>query len=135
MIEDAVQYILSTNAALAALVGARIYYFKALQTVTMPYVVIYKVSGVPYQSHSGSTLTKSRIQATCVSDNYNEASGVSSAVKTALQGYQGTVEGVRIDSCLLDNDYDASDTLNYRTDIQQEKYVQKILDFILIHGG
>ena len=71
MIETEIYSYLSAYAGLIALIGDRIYPLKAVQEVTCPYVVFFKVSNIRQHSHDGfSTLQKSRYQCSCYATRY-----------------------------------------------------------------
>ena len=79
---------------LIAIVGQRIYYVKAPQDVTTPYIVLIKVSGTREHSHDGASgLANPRFQVSCFSDTYYEAKQIVEQVQSALQGFSGTMGG------------------------------------------
>lgn len=123
MIEAAINSILLV--ALVASVEDRIYPGKAPQKVTTPYVVYSKISSPRDHTHDGASgLCKSRIQVAIFSEDYLEVKQVVDSVREALDGYKGTSEGVRIDSCLLINEQD----------LPEPTMEQVSLDFQIIHN-
>jgi hypothetical protein len=107
MIEHAIQSLVANDSTVAGLVDDRIYYMTAPQDVSLPYIVIFKVSSVREHCHEGfSNLTHSRIQFSVFSETYYNGKQISDAIKTVLDGYKGTSEGVAIHSSLFDGEGD-----------------------------
>lgn len=94
LIEQAILNELAGTAGLTAIVGQRIYYVKAPQDVTVPYVVLFKVSGVREHSHDGASgLGNPRFQVSCFAETYYQAKQIAQQVQSALQGFSGTMGG------------------------------------------
>jgi hypothetical protein len=103
-IETAIRNKLIANAALAALVGQRIYYVgKVSQDVAMPYVTLQVISKITLHSHQGNShLTTARIQINSFDDSYLGCKAVDAAIFAALDSFVGTASGLYIGSCLQD---------------------------------
>jgi hypothetical protein len=127
MIEHAIHSILLDNTTLTALTSTRIYYLKAPQDVTLPYVVLTKISSLRFHSHDGkSDLCETRLQMSCFAETYYNSKQVADAVRGVLDAYSGTSESVRIDSCLLINEQDLYES--------GDGIVHVALDFQIIHN-
>lgn len=130
LIEQGILNELVGTAGLTAIVGQRIYYVRAPQDVTLPYVVFFKVSGVREHSHEGASgLANPRFQISCFAETYYEAKQIAQQVQSALQGFSGTMggdDGVSVNGSFYVNE----------TDIYEEgtKLYHVALDFILWHS-
>jgi len=110
LIEQAIRTQLAGTTAVAALVGERIYYGKALQDAARPYLVINKISAQREHAHDGALgMVNARIQISCFAGSYAAAKSLAVAVQAVLECYQGTlggVGGVYVGSCFYDNEVD-----------------------------
>ena len=98
---------LQATAAVTALVGTRIYPQVAPQGTTADYVT-YEGSGNPIQDHGGSGgLYRARVSFLCHSATYANAKAVAAAIRAALDGFRGTMQGVSVGSCLQEMEADA----------------------------
>ncbi len=108
-IENSLLLKLQETAAISALVGTRIYYVKAPQDVTCPYIVINKVSKVPQLTLTGvSSGVICRIQINVFDTTYKSCQDIVAAIKTAIHcatGVFGT-GGVYVQGCFYDNETD-----------------------------
>ena len=106
-IEEAVVVRMGGDAGLTALIGTRLFPLRVPQDADMPAIAYQKISSPKTHSHSGSShLAQSRIQFTCEADDYATAKAVANAVRDCWDGFAGTVDGVRIDSALVQDDRD-----------------------------
>ena len=91
--------ILSADAGVSAIVSTRIYPDIAAQGTALPFVVYNLTRLVPSDTKSGvSQLDEERYDLTCVSDLYSESISLSEDVRTALDRYNGVVNGVNVQS-------------------------------------
>lgn len=91
-IELAILTELGNASALTALVSNRIYYVRAPQNVTTPYIVFFKVSSIRNHSHDGSShLAVSRFQFSIFADTYKECKDIAVQIQSSLQGKSGNV--------------------------------------------
>ena len=104
---------LAAYAGLTALVGTRIYPVRAPQDVTLPYVVLHRISGVREQTITRSVgSTSVRVQASCFSDRYTTdgsnygADEVRAQVRAAFLAYVTGSGGVTIHDLELGTDID-----------------------------
>ena len=105
MIEEALYTYLTGYAALAALVGARVYPMQAPQDAIYPLVVYQQVSGPREYSHSGpSNLAHPRFQFTAWAATFFESRQVAAQVRAALGGYAGTVGTETLYAVFIDNE-------------------------------
>lgn len=110
LIETAIQSALSADAGVAALVGDRIYYTRAIQDTAKPYIVFSKVGGVRMHTHQGAAgLVHARFQFSAFAETYIAAKNVQVEVQDVLQGFQGTLGGaggVEVYTCHYENEID-----------------------------
>lgn len=86
IIENALHIHLLAQAGLTALIGQKLYYVTAPQTVEEPYIVFFKVSAVPEYSLRGhSGLINARFQFSIFADTYYETKLIARQVQLALQ--------------------------------------------------
>jgi len=107
MIEHALRSLLINDAEIQTLVAERIYYNQAIQEVSLPYVVMFKVSAPRVHSHQGySNLANPRMQFSCFAETYLEGKTIARAIQRILQGFRGVSENVHIQMCLYVNEVD-----------------------------
>lgn len=130
-IDESLVSILTTSPAVTAICGQRIYPLTARQTAVKPLVIYQRISSMRSRSHDGpSGLARQRFQFRCVGNGFAEARGLADAVRGALDGYQGTVAGVRIDAVLFENEMDMDDVA---LDAEATAY-SVLMDFFVWHG-
>lgn len=103
-IGNVIYNILSNNAALAALVGTKIYPSETPQAIAMP-VVLYSIENIePLTSKDGvSKLDVYSIDISCFSNKYDEMIDIYQAIRTALDRYKGTNSTIKIDQINFKN--------------------------------
>lgn len=117
----------STFAGLIALVGLRIHPKKLPQGEPLPAVVYQRISTPRYPTHQGSSgLASPRFQFTCWGRTDIEAENVAAQVRAAFDGLHTTIDGVRIDAGLIDNELEDSD--------DDQDLHRVIVDVVLWHG-
>lgn len=113
MIDQAVHSILISNAALAALVGVKIYNVEAPQESVVPVVVFQKISATGRELYHRGVLPhcETRWQFTCIGETVTQAKQVAAAVIAALHGYYGaSPDGSGfINYCRIENEVDIVD--------------------------
>lgn len=104
----AIYSILTSDSAVSAIVGNRVYPQIAAQGAAFPFVVYVLQDTSPSDTKSGvSTLDEVRYDIVVASESYAEASDLTNKIRTALDRYTGTVSGVVIDSIqFIDLDVD-----------------------------
>jgi len=86
IIENALHIHLLAQSGLTALIGQKLYYVTAPQTVVAPYVVFFKVSAVPEYCLTGHCgLINARFQFSIFADTYHETKLISRQIQLALQ--------------------------------------------------
>lgn len=130
-IDESLVTILQASTAVTALAGQRIYPLRALQTAQRPLVIYQRISATREHSHDGpSGLARPRFQFRCVANSFSQARGLADAVRGALDGYQGTVGGVRIDAIVFQNELDTDDAA-----MDEDATTASVLmDFYVWHG-
>ena len=99
---------LQASPAVTALLGTRIYPQVAPQNTTADYVTYELLSGHPFQDHGGSGgLHRARMSFLSHSATYAGAKAVVAAIRAALDGFSGTMQGVAVGSCLQEMEADA----------------------------
>lgn len=128
MEEDLIAALLR-NAALNARVGVNIYWGKASDAVSKPYIVLNRVSGLRDTTMDGASgLVASRVQVDCWDTHYLDAKKVARAVEGALSGRrfrQGNTEFRGFFLVAERDGYDHSDT--------PDKLFGVSLDFTIWH--
>lgn len=94
VIETALMTYLLAQSGITSLVSTRIYFVRAPQDVTAPYLVVNKISGTREQSHEANThLAHPRFQLSAFGATYAACKAIIAAAQAALQGYYGTMGG------------------------------------------
>jgi Protein of unknown function (DUF3168) len=107
MIEEAIYTRLTGFAGLFALIGTRVFANTVEQNDTYPAIFYQRISGARFHSLTGSSgLARPVFQFDILAKTYPEVKAVAEQVRLCLDGYQGTVSGVEINSALLLNDED-----------------------------
>lgn len=125
-IEEALIYKLANDAAVTALVAARVYPIRMPQGVTLPCLTYQRISTPRLHTHdkAGGTAYP-RFQITAWDDNPKDVATLANTVRTCLDGFKGTVSTVVIQAILSDDDndgYDAESQIYWRN-----------LDFFIWH--
>jgi hypothetical protein len=115
-IEEALVTRMLATSTITALIGsgttARLFPLVIPQTATLPAIAYQKISSPKEQAHTGSShLCRSRLQITCEADNYAAVKALATAVKDCWNSFRGTVSGLRIDGCAIDNEVDSASEL------------------------
>ena len=98
MIEPAFRILLKDAAAVAPLVGDRLYFAVAPQNERRPRIVLALVSarsGHTFAGRGGYVI--GRMQVDCLAPTYPQAKELAKAAQDALDGYTGTTDGTAID--------------------------------------
>ena len=84
--------ILANDAGVSALVSTKIYWNEIPQGKTKPVICLHLVSEINSHTMSGTVdLENSIVQVDCWAETLTDATALSDAAKTALDGYSGTV--------------------------------------------
>lgn len=127
--ELALYTLLSEDAAVSALAGNRIYPLRAPDRVALPYLTYQRISGARWRSIDGpSGMAQPRIQVDVWADRYDVSKSVAGAVRNALDGWRGTVAGVRVGGIALEGDQDL-----FEDEVDPPLY-RVSLDFIVTHN-
>ena len=107
VIEEALYSRLTNDAGVFALVGLRVYPQVIPQDAAYPAIAYERLTGEHIRSLTGSSQAANpRYELTCWGATRNSAKSVSEAVRGCLDGYVGTVGGVKIMKCILEDDSD-----------------------------
>jgi len=109
-VESTVRGLLLADAAVAALVGSRIYPQYIAEDAAYPAIVYQKIS-VARQPNlfTPTDLVSSRIQCDVWDNSYSKSQNLFNLVRQALNGYRGIFSGFEIKSCVLDSQRDLYD--------------------------
>jgi len=125
-IEDALVTYINAQAGITSLQGTR-YYPRLPQNPTLPASVYQVISTPRVMSHSGySNLAMPRIQVTIFGLTYTVVKQIADAYRSALNGFKGTMSGIRIDTIQLADERDNYDPVT--------QYFQRSIDLIIHHG-
>ena len=104
-IEASIRSILTADSDVSALVSTRVFPYLRQQGTAFPAIVYELEDTDPQQGLDGfQSLTRCELSVTNVAETYSGAKDLASKVRTALNGYTGTSEGVAIKSVVHDND-------------------------------
>lgn len=110
MIDQAVYSLLSTDAAIAALVGTRIYPIILPQTPTFPAITYTKVGAGRYVQHGGSVgVIDTTIQIDCYDTTILGAKNLAAAVVARCHALAGTYSTTKIFLASVINELDLSE--------------------------
>jgi hypothetical protein len=128
MEEDLVAYLLATPAVINA-VGVNVYWIRAPQKVSKPYVVMYRVAGARDTTMDGASgLVATRVQFDCWAEKTLTLFAVARAIETALSGLRFDQGSTEFRGCFLDAERDAYDDTT-----TPDKLFGKSLDFTIWH--
>ncbi len=93
---------------LSSVAGGRRYWVRAPQSLsTRPYIVMHRVSGNrDYHLKSASGYVQSRVQVDIYDETYGGAKTVARAVRDAVSGFAGTINGVQIQRITVESERD-----------------------------
>ena len=107
LIESALHSHLTSDAAVSTIVGTRVYPLLIPQDASLPAIAYQRISALRVTAQDGpSNLARSRLQVTCVAESYSGVKALATAVRQALHGYKGTVDGVTVGASFLETDVD-----------------------------
>lgn len=127
--ESVIYTLLTGNAGVTALVGAKIYPGRLPQNTVMPAISYELVSGheiLPINAQAGGVLLRSRVQVTVLAKSYAETKAVHEAARKALLFQRGLIGAVRVIS--ITRDLIGAD----ERDDELGLYIQSV-DYLLIH--
>lgn len=130
-IEKAIVSVLRNNGNVAGLVGTRIYPHEIPQSASVPAITYKQTSGERDHTMDGpSGFASPEYEITCWDDSYGTPRVLARYVRTALDGYKGTVGTVVIHIGMLGDELDVFRQL---PDIKSTKRYGKQLTFKIWH--
>lgn len=94
------------------------------------WVVYHMISDVPHSTKGAvSTLEQYRFQLDCYGRTYSDADTLAASVKSAMDGYTGTVSSVEIESIFFDGEYDGVQSIEEME--SREDFFRRIQDYII----
>lgn len=120
-IKPALWSMITTNPAVSALIGTRLYPDSIPQDAPLPAVAYQTVStSRGYTQDGPDGIAEPRIQFTVDAPTRAQAEDVAAALKNLLSGYRGKISGKTIGAIFLENEYDgynlSSETVVVRQD-------------------
>lgn len=108
MIDDAIYSALSGAAGVTAITSTRIYLMKMQQGAAVPAITFHKVSAIPtpHIDNTQSKLDTARYQINSWDKSQRGAKTLSLAVRSALDGLNTTLAGIRIFGIIFSNEVD-----------------------------
>ena len=98
MLKALIDHLLNTT-AVTDVVSTRIYAVVADRAATPPYIVIQKISGTPDSHAQGPGIADARYQLDIYGEKYADIAGLGKEggiIETALNGFQGDMQGVEM---------------------------------------
>ena len=130
MLEEALNSVLIGNAAVGALVGARVYPLVIPEEATLPAVAYQRVSGVRDTAHSDAQgfpgelgWAMGRVQLTINAETYSAAKSVARAIRKALNGKRGSMGGLMVHLARIENEQDGYNQTSKRCTVRLDVVV------------
>jgi hypothetical protein len=122
----AIYSILTNDSDVSALIGTRVYPQVAAQGAAFPFVVYVLQDNTPSDTKSGvSTLDEIRYDIVAAAETYSQLTDLTEKIRTALDRYTGTVEGVVIDSIQF-TELDVDNDPATETYVSSSEYILRI---------
>jgi len=122
----AIYSILTNDSDVSALIGTRVYPQVAAQEAAFPFVVYVLQDNTPSDTKSGvSTLDEIRYDIVAAAETYSELTDLTEKIRTALDRYTGTVEGVVVDSIQF-TELDVDNDPATETFVSSSEYILRI---------
>jgi len=120
MIEAGLHGFLTDDTDIAAIVATRVYPIILPQNPTMPAITYQRISTPRVSSTTGpSGLASPRIQVDCWAETYAAVKALSDTVRTAVDGYSGTMDTFTVYGVIVESEQDLyePDAVYYRTSL------------------
>ena len=122
----AIYSILTNDSDVSALIGTRVYPQVAAQGAAFPFVVYVLQDNTPSDTKSGvSTLDEIRYDIVAAAETYSQLTDLTEKIRTALDRYTGTVEGVVVDSIQF-TELDVDNDPATETFVSSPEYILRI---------
>lgn len=125
MIGKAIYYLLANDITVSGIVGTRIYQDMPPQDVHFPFVVYTILSTIPTSTKdykSKSVLDALTIQLDMYSRKVVESNNLAVAVRSKLDGFEGTQSGLNIRQCKFLDDTSAAEDLELGVYFRSQDY-------------
>ena len=97
MLGEVIYSILSNDATLAAIVGAKIFPVQAPQRTAIPFITYRENNTIPTDQKDGAApKDQIQLQVDSYATTYTQAHTISARIRTLLDAYTGTAQGVTI---------------------------------------
>jgi len=111
LIDQSLHSVLVSDAGVSAIVAARVYPLELPQEPTLPAIVYFKISSSRLTHHgTTSKYCEANYQISCVAATVLGAKLLAAAVVSAVHGYSGTVDSLRIFVCEVISESDLLQT-------------------------
>jgi len=131
-VQSAIRTKLLASAGVTSLVGTRITLKTAPTNYGYPRITLNLINtNTDHHLGGASGLANSRVQVDCWSKTSTQATALGAAVRSALDTYSGTSDGLVIDSCIIE---DESDEYEAPTDGSQRGTHRTRIDFSVWHA-
>jgi hypothetical protein len=128
-IETVLYSILTADVGVSSLIATRLYPLIIPQGVNMPAMTYQKISGQWQIQMSGPhNMSRERFQFNCWAKTYSETRALAEAVRDLLNGYDSTVDTVKIHVATLDNEFDVVEETG---DVRLARRYGRMMDFII----
>ena len=122
----AIYSILTNDSDVSAIIGTKVYPQIAAQGAAFPFVVYVLQDNSPSDTKSGvSTLDEVRYDIVAAAETYSELTDLTEKIRTALDRYTGTVEGVVVDSIQF-TELDVDNDPSTETYVSSSEYILRI---------
>lgn len=125
LVENALQVKLVAD--LTSLTASRVYYVKAPQDVTAPYLIIQKISQARDVVTTGKRYVQARMQISCFASTYASIKAIGALIQTSLDKFSGLMGG---GLWVVNTTYDNETDLGYDDDL---KLYGLAVDYMLLY--
>jgi len=95
------------------------------------WVIYTMISHIPNNTKDGTDYDQYRFQLDTYARQYPDMDTKAEAVRTAMDGYQGTAAGVKVDNIFLDNSFETMEEIITNPGDRGEKYWRRSQDYII----
>lgn len=130
-IESGIYSFLTGSAAIAVIVGDRVYPMLIEQGVDYPAITYQEISNSPEHSQDGySGITYTRVQINCWSITAIGARNLREVVRMRMDGYAGAMGTIVVQSCFWVGGHDIYEP---QPGMEQDRRFGKSMDFMVCH--
>jgi len=128
-IETVLYSILTADVGVSSLIATRLYPMIIPQGINMPAMTYQKISGQWQINMAGPhNMSRERFQFNCWAKTYSETRALAEAVREILNGYDSTVNTIKVHLITLENEFDE---IRESDDVRQARRYGRIMDFMV----